>query len=683
MPHSVARVVPVGPEDAGYRLVELIGAVEALVNRNLPQNTSPTDTDAKAQGAALYAVWLQHHPLDPLRHAACFNFGVLLTQLGRHAEAGACFAEAISLRPGFLSAYVNHGLALERLNDLPAAVGQWLHVADLLAATDGDLIVHKTTSLKHAARVFKSIGDLGSAEEALRRCLDLDPHQCDAMQHWVALREMQCKWPVLAPSGRVTAGRLSASLSPLALAIHADDPMFQLSNAWRSMRRDGGWPSGPCTVGTWPPPLPAGRDPAAPLRIGYVSPDLREHAIGFLTVELFELHDPTGVEVFAYYSGRAAPDALQARFRRAVPHWCSISGWTDRQVASRIAHDGIDILVDLGGHTGDVPGAALALRPAPVMVNWLGYPGSMGTPHHQYIIADATIIPPGHERFYSERVVRLPCYQPTDRKRTVSGTIPARHELGLPDGAVVYCCFNGTQKITPSMFGRWMTLLARVPGSVLWLLSCDGATDERLRQQAARRGILPDRLVFAPRRSNEEHLARYPAADLFLDTYPYGAHTTASDALWMGVPVVTLQGNSFASRVCSSLVRAAGLTELVCCDPDGYIERAVQCGQEPGWLAELRHRLKAARDRCTLFDMPLLVARLEELYRQMWEDHLAGHDPVPDLANLDLYNDVGDAIDQEASPHRDLVAYEQYYARALAYRDGISPITPDRRLWRK
>nr|WP_321985896.1 hypothetical protein [uncultured Lichenicoccus sp.] len=650
-------------EDPGFGIVELIGAAERF--------TGPGRTQ---QGLDLYAHWLDQHPLDPLRNVACFNHGVLLTQAGRHAEAVAAFTTATALRPSFLAAYTNAGLAFERLGNLQAAVGQWLHVADLLAPTDGDLIGNKIIALKHCARVFKSVGDLDSAEEALRRCLDLDRHQRDALQHWIALREMQCKWPVLAPWGRFTRSNLTASLAPLALAIHADDPMFQMTNAWRSMQRDGGCPSGPATVGGWPasePVLAPARD--RKLRIGYVSPDLREHAIGFLTAELFELHDRAGFEVFAYYSGRAPPDAMQARIREAADQWHTVSGWSERAVASRIVQDDIDILVDLGGHTGDVPAASIALKPAPVIVNWLGYPGSMGTPHHQYIIADEVIVPADRERFCSERVVRLPCYQPTDRRRAVAGPPPPRHALGLPEAAMVYCCFNGTQKITPAMFACWMAILDRVPGAVLWLLSGNAATDVRLRQQAERHGVAPDRLVFAERRLNAEHLARYPAADLFLDTWPYGAHTTASDALWMGVPVVTLQGNSFAARVCSSLVHAAGLPELVCTDPAAYVARAVECGLQPGRLAALRERLQAGRGTCTLFDMPLLVGSLEGLYRLMWDDHLAGRSPVPDLANFAIYNEIGDMIDHEATGHSDLAAYERAYALALAYSDGVTP----------
>ena len=275
--------------------------------------------------------------------------------------------------------------------------------------------------------------------------------------------------------------------------------------------------------------------------------------------------------------------------------------------------------------------------------------------------------------------MRLPCYQPTDRRRIVAGS-PSRREVGLPDGAMVYCCFNGTQKITPAMFRCWMEILVRVPNAVLWLLSCDAATDERLRQQAALHGVSPERLVFAARKLNAEHLARYALADLFLDTSPYGAHTTASDALWMGVPVLTMAGRSFASRVCASLAHAAGLPELVCDSPGAYVDRAVELGTRPHMLLALRDRLQAGRDRCTLFDTPLLVARLELLYEQMWDDYLSGRLPEPDLTNLAVYNAIGDEIDHETAEVPDLQTYERRYATALAYRNSVSPIMPDRRL---
>jgi predicted O-linked N-acetylglucosamine transferase (SPINDLY family) len=306
----------------------------------------------------------------------------------------------------------------------------------------------------------------------------------------------------------------------------------------------------------------------------------------------------------------------------------------------------------------------------------------MGTPHHHYIIADNEIIPPEHEKYYSERVLRLPCYQPTDRRRLVASPLPSRSDAGLTDDAFVYCCFNAAHKITLATFQYWMAILLRVPHAVLWLLSSDAATDERLRQQAINHGVSAERLVFAPRLPNADHLARYPLADLFLDTSPYGAHTTASDALWMGVPVLTMAGRSFAGRVCASLVRAAGLAELVCDCRDEYADLAVELASRPDRLRALRDRLRAGRDDCLLFDMPLLVTRLEALYEQMWNEYLNDCIAVPDLSNLAIYADIGGRVDCEFADGPELQAYEQHYTTALAYRDSISPIAPDCRLWR-
>jgi predicted O-linked N-acetylglucosamine transferase (SPINDLY family) len=655
-------------KDGNFGLFELICTAERMT------------AGGKAEiGLELYELWLRHHPADALRYVAHFNHGTLLSQTGHTEQAVTAFAAAVEIAPAFLQAHVNGGLALERLGRRGEAINWWLQAVDRVVPIDGACVAHKTQALRHLARVFKSLGEVQRAEGALRRCLDIDPHQRDVIQHWIAVREMQCKWPVIAPWGPLTRSGLMAASSPLGLAIHTNDPLYQLANAWRVFERDVVRSPGPHTAGRWVPPAPATLE-KRPLRIGYVSPDLRGHAIGYLTAEVFALHDRSRVEVFAYYSGPSGPDALQARIRPTIDHWRDIGGWTDKQTARQIVEDEIDILIDLGGHTDGAPGAAFALRPAPVIVNWLGYPGSMGTPHHQYIIADATIIPPAYEKYYSERVMRLPCYQPTDRKRIVTGS-PSRHEAGLTDGAVVFCCFNGTQKITPAMFRCWMEILVRVPNAILWLLSCDAATDERLRQQATLHGVSPKRLVFATRKLNAEHLARYGLADLFLDTSPYGAHTTASDSLWMGVPVLTMAGRSFASRVCASLVRAAGLPELVCDSPEVYVDRAVELGTRPDMLLALRERLRAGRDRCTLFDTPLLVKQLEALYEQMWDDYLSGRLPEPDLINIAVYNAIGDEIDHETADVPNLETYERQYEIALAYRNSVSPIMPDRRLW--
>ena len=272
----------------------------------------------------------------------------------------------------------------------------------------------------------------------------------------------------------------------------------------------------------------------------------------------------------------------------------------------------------------------------------------MGTPYHHYIIADGNVIPEGSERFFTERVLRLPCYQPNDRKRPIAPEPPQRSAEGLPDQGFVFCCLNGTQKITPQVFGAWLQILAGTEGSVLWLLDSTPDTGARLREMAKAAGIAPERLCFAPKRPNPEHLARYVLADLFLDSFPYGAHTTASDAMWMGTPVLTLEGRGFAARVCAGLVRSAGMPDLVCTSLEDYVSRAIAIAQVPGAAAELRRRLRANRDSCILFDEPLLVRSLETLYDRMWEEFRNGELPVPNLANLAVLEEIGLVLDRRA-----------------------------------
>jgi predicted O-linked N-acetylglucosamine transferase (SPINDLY family) len=322
-----------------------------------------------------------------------------------------------------------------------------------------------------------------------------------------------------------------------------------------------------------------------------------------------------------------------------------------------------------------------AERPARIAANWFGFPGTMGSPYHHYIIADEFVVPPGHEIYYSEKVVRLPCYQPNDRRRVVAAGRPTRRDVGLPETGIVYCCLNGMQKLTPLTFQRWVLILQHVSESVLWLLSGSDETNARVKQAAAQHGVAPDRLIFADRLSNPQHLARYPLADLFLDTLPYGSHTSASDALWMGVPVLTLPGRSFAARVCGSLVRAAGLAELVCAGPAEYVTRAIELGREPQRLTELKERLAAGRDTCLLFDTPLLVRRLEDLYCGMWEDFQRGRLPIPDLRNMDIYREIGLEQDLKTIELLDDEAYRALYRDWIADRDRLYPVWPDTRMW--
>jgi predicted O-linked N-acetylglucosamine transferase (SPINDLY family) len=637
---------------------------------------------ALGQGALaveLYKIWIAYNVENELLYAAYFNCGVALNEIADRAGAINALRECVRLKPDFHSAYINLGRALEDAGQAGLAVTQWMALTEHLGRVNADSVRHKVIALQQIGRVLESFERDGAAEDALRQSIEIRPGQSEAIQHWIALRQRQCKWPVVSGWESVTSAELLAGISPLSLANYADDPMFQLAKAYHYNKESIGRPTGGPLESRRRERKRAGKR----LRIGYLSSDLREHAVGFALTDVFEQHDREDFEIFAYYCGIARTDETQARIKAAVDSWVDINALDDEQAALKIADDEIDILVDLNGYTKDARTKVFSRRPAPVIVNWFGFPGSMGSPYHHYLIADPYIVPAEHEKFYSEKVLRLPCYQPNDRRRVVADKRPTRSDVGLPEKAFVYCCLNGMQKLTSLTFQRWMNILAQTPGGVLWLLTGTQETNERLRQYAATRGVAPERIVFAEKLPNPEHLARYPLADLFLDNLPYGAHTTAADALWMGVPILTLPGRGFASRVCGSVVTAAGLSEMICSTPEQYVAKAVAFGQDPKRLAPYKERLVRDRDSCLLFDTPRLVRHLEGLYRGMWDDFGKDALPAPDLSNLDIYHDIGLELDQENIELLNDEAYLALYDRKLEEWNASYPIRADARLWRR
>lgn len=630
-------------------------------------------TGRRDAAQALYATWIRFNADNPLCYAVLFNHAVLLGEDGNPEAARAALQQAIAANPDFLPPYINLGRIFEGAGATDAALATWRDATARLPSVSSTSIGYKTMALVQIARVAEAAWRDTEAEAALREAIEIDPGQREAIQHFLSLRQRQCEWPVVEPWERVPRETLLGGMSPLSMAAYTDDPMLQLATAWHYNKTDVGAPLAP------PPDLAAARRPGR-LRVGYLSSDLREHAVGFLMAEVFALHDRAEIEAFAYYCGPASDDAMHRRFRETAEHFVDLAGLDDVQAAARIAEDGIQILVDVNGYTREGRTKLLAQRPAPVIVNWLGYPGSLGSPTHHYIVADETLVPPGDEIYYSEKVLRLPCYQPNDRAREVAPARPTRAQAGLPDEAFVFCCFNGAHKITRFTFARWMRILAGVPGSVLWLLGSTGGAERNLRQAAEAAGIAPTRLIFAPKLAHAAHLARYPLADLFLDSAPYNAHTTSSDALWMGVPVLTFPGRSFPARVCASLVRSAGLAELVRADAEDFVATAIRLAGEPQTLAALRARLRDSRDSCVLFDTPLLVRSLEGLYREMDSDRRAGRLPQPDLAGLETYYDIGIGLDYETEETQTRPDYVGWWREHLARRHAWRPIPPDSRL---
>ena len=626
--------------------------------------------------AELYKTWIAHNSGDCLLHAAYFNFAVVLCDLGDRPGAINALQECIRLKPDFYPSYINLGRVFEDSGQAGAAVTQWLTLVQNLSVVNGETVAHKLSALEQIARVLESANSDAPAEDALRQSLDINPHQTKVLQHWISLRQRQCKWPVITEWDRVSRKDLLTGISSLSLQCLADDPVFQLAKAYRYGKTVIGMPNVMQHT-------PVGRRDPDKLRIGYVSSDLREHAVGFAMTDVIEQHDREKFEIFTYYCGVNRTDATQQRIMTAADHWVDVNGLNDEQAAAKIAADGIDILIDLNGYTKDARTNVFARRPAPVAVNWFGFPGTMGTPYHHYIIADSIIVPPEHEIYFSEKVLRLSCYQPNDRKRVVAAQCPSRADVGLPEDKFVFCSFNGMHKTTSRTFRRWMVILASVPDSVLWLLTATDEANERLRQAAAASGIASGRIIFAQKLRNAEHLARYPLADLFLDSSPYGAHTTAADSLWMGVPIVTFAGRTFAARVCASVVHAAGVGELDCPTSEAYVAKAIELAHNPEKLAAIKAKLVAGRDSCLLFDTPRLVRDLEDLYRQMWNDFRRGTLPAPDLHNLDVYHQVGSGLDLENIETLCEDAYISLYREKLESWHNSYPIRPDGRLWRE
>ncbi|HOB96480.1 MAG TPA: tetratricopeptide repeat protein [Aquabacterium sp.] len=559
---------------------------------------------------ALYQHWLQRGPVA-MRHVAWFNLGTLLGALQRPAEAEAAYRAAIGLQPDFPHARLNLGHLLERAGQHDAALAEWRAVVDARPAAD--LVVH---AWNNTGRLLEQLRRYPEAEAALRESLQLNPDQPSVVQHYVHLRQKQCAWPIYQPVGDVGPNRLLQGTSLLAMMGLSDDPALQLLSATRfALERV---PKAP------PVPLHRSHPPrTGKIRIGYLSGDLHMHAVGLLSPELFELHDRSKFEVWAFCWTPESDQPQRQRILKAMDHVVRLGGVDDATAARLIAEAGIDVLVDLQALTSGARPAILGHRAAPVQVSYLGLPGTCGLPGVDWIIADNYVLPPEAEPYYTERPLRLPhCYQVSDRQRAVAPR-PARSTYGLPEDKVVYCSFNNNHKFTEEVFGAWMRILQQVPHSVLWLLADNDTCRDNMLRTAAAAGVAPERLIFAPRVAPPEYLARFQCADLVLDTFPFNAGTTASDCLWMGTPIVTLSGRSYISRMAGSLLTAVGLPELATESLADYEKLAVRLGRQPARIASYKRYLAEHGRSSPLFDMPQIVRDIEVHFERLALQHRA------------------------------------------------------------
>ena len=515
--------------------------------------------------------------LDPDLAGAWLGLGNIHIASKRYGDACTAFDKALASKPDLAEAWFGRGSALEALQQYDQACADYERAIALKPALPGAI------GARMSAKLF--VCDWTNLEEEIAQLL-------------AALR----------------AGKLaSAPGIVLELPSSAAD---QLQCAKRYVQEQPGFPQ------IW-------RGEAYShdrIRVAYLSGDFREHAVAYLMAGLFEHHDKSRFEITALSFGPEQDSPMRRRIEGAVEHFVDVRPHSEQDIAELIRRREIDIAVDLMGFTGGNRLDVLARRPAPVQVNYLGYSGTMGADYIDYILADATVIPEDQCGFYSERVIWLPdCYLVNDDRRVVSERTPSRRECGLPEDAFVFCCFNNSFKLAPETFEIWMRLLEATRGSVLWLSELNSTARANLGREAERRGVSAQRLIFAPRVPQAaDHLARQCLADLFLDTLPYNAHTTACDALWAGVPVLTCLGETFAGRVAGSLLKAVGLDELIAASPQDYEALAVKLAHEPSYLASIKERLARNRTSFPLFDTERSTRKIEAAYTMMWQRYQSG-----------------------------------------------------------
>ena len=510
------------------------------------------------------------------------NRGVVLTALRRPEEAVANYDQAIRIMSSFPKAYYNRALALIDMKQLEAAVTDFAIAHRIQPGYEYliGLLLHTRMKLCDWHNFYLNVADL---TQKVHANLKVSP-----------------SFPILALTDALSVQRKSAEIWNV-----AENPEIpSLGSIFKRTRHNK-------------------------IRIGYYSADFHNHATAYLMAELFERHDKEKFELIAFSFGPDTKDEMQVRVSQAFDQFINVTALSDKAVAQLSRELGIDIAIDLKGLTQDARLGIFSFKAAPIQVSYLGYPGTLGADYIDYLIADKTLIPVQSQQYYSEKIVYLPnSYQVNDRHRVIAPTQFTKQELGLPQDAFVFCCFNNNFKITPDVFDTWVRILKAVDNSVLWLIQDNPTAATNLQKEAALRGLDPTRLVFAKRMDLPEHLARHKAADLFLDTLPYNAHTTASDALWVGLPVLTCMGESFASRVAASLLNAIGLPELITQTPKDYEALAIELATKPGKLQSIKAKLAANRLTTPLFDTALFTQHIEAAYVQMYERYQA--DLAPD-----------------------------------------------------
>lgn len=596
-------------EQGTLEIIELMAAADRL-----------SAAGKRDQTISLYRLWLEH-TTSPLAYVGYFNLGAVLGGEKEYSQAESMYRRALEQNPEFIRARLNLGNCLEQQKRDDEALEQWriaLESKSILLPENLSLQLHALNNLGRLLEIKKNYQE---ALVMLEKSFSLDPTQRDVLLHLVHLIQKICRWPIYVPPKGITKQEMISGTSPLAMLAASDDPALQLAAAKQFVEHKY-----PVTaIETLAPKCGYKHDK---IRIGYLSSDFCLHAVSLLTVELLESHNHDLFEIYGFCWSREDGTSIQNRVIKAMDHYIKIGGMSDKEAADCIRSHEIDIMIDLQGLTSGARPMILSYRPAMLQMTYLGFPGTTGLPWIDYVIADKYLIPDELTPYHTEKPLYLPnCFQSSDSKREV-GPMPTRADNGLPENAFVFCSFNNNYKFTPEMFATWMRILKRVPGSVFWLLADNEWAKENLIKAAKKYGIKKDRLIFAPRVAPADYLARYQLADLFLDTFPFNGGTTANDALFMGLPLLTLSGRTFASRMAGSLLTNLEVPELITTSLKEYEEKAVRLAKKTAELSTLKSKLIEKKLSGPVFDTPRLVNNLENQFQRLMDELHASSQPA-------------------------------------------------------
>ncbi len=542
------------------------------------------------------------------------NLGIILYELRRYEESLRSYDLAIAINPNIAEVFNNRGNTLKELKLIEDAIASFNRAVELK--------VDYAEAYSNLGIIFQ---DLRNYEEALinfKKAFELKPDLEYLEGLYLHTKMEMCDWQNYQISvdhilSSINAEkRCTESFPILALidapSIHKKITEITVNNKYPSNKNFEKYPI---------------KKAKNKITLGYYSSDFREHPVSYLTAELFELHDKSKFELIAFYSGQPDPSQIHIRISSSFSKFINISHLSDKRVAELSREIGVDIAIDLTGLTQNNRVGVFSYRAAPIQLSYIGYLGTMGAMYYDYLIADKTIVPESSQHYYNEKIIYLRSYQVNDSKRYISEKVFTRTELNLPEDAFVFCCFNNHFKISPSTFDGWMRILHAVPNSVLYVYAEKEVVQVNLKKEALQRGVAENRLIFGAHIERSEYLARYKSADLFLDTFPYNAGTTASDALWAGLPVLTCMGESFASRVAASILNAIGLPELITKNQKEYETTAIKLATEPQKLNCIKEKLKYNRLTTTLFNTPLFTKNIETAYTEIYKQYLANLPP--------------------------------------------------------